>query len=216
MKNNCTHWIYLCQRIQPIIMKGYIYRPWVGARYETGFAGRKVLVLGESFYSDGSSVPSGDVTVDIISDLLDEESEFEHYKNTFTKFAKAVTGLEQLSSADKRRFWDSVAFYEYVQVPLTAARTPPSKEDFSKSEGAFFDVLEELRPDICIAWGKRLYNNLPKGGLQGPDFKAPDGKWIESWTYFLSGGKGVLIFPIAHPSSAFSPEYWNEVLSLVI
>lgn len=197
-------------------MNRCIFRPWIGAQYEKGFAGRKVLVLGESFYSDGLSTPSEDVTVEIISDLLDEDSEFEPYKNTFTKFAKAMTGLPQLTSADKRRFWESVAFYDYVQVPLSAARTSPSKEDFSKSESAFFEVLEDLKPDICIAWGSRLYNNLPKGGLQGPDFKAPDGRWIESWTYFLSDGGEVLVFPIAHPSSAFSPAYWNEVLSLVI
>ena len=44
----------------------------------------------------------------------------------------------------------------------------------------FFDTLETLRPDIMPVWGSRIYNNLPKGGMQGDDFKAPDDRWIET------------------------------------
>ena len=76
--------------------------------------------------------------------------------------------------------------------------------------------IDALRPDIVIVWGSRLYNNLPQGGLQGDDLKAPDGRWVETWRYFLSDRKEVKVVPIMHPSSSFSPEYWHQFLSAII
>lgn len=187
--------------------------PWIGTNYNRGFNGKRVLVLGESHYCADVTDFTADLTRSIIRDLYDENSEHEGYKNTYTKFVKAMTGEDTLTASDKKLFWNSVAFYNYVQVPISGARVAPTSAEFKGSRDAFFHVLEELRPDICIAWGARLYNNLPTGGQQGQDYKATDGKWIESWKYFLSDGKPVVILPITHPSAAFSPAYWHGIIS---
>jgi len=65
-------------------------------------------------------------------------------------------------------------------------------------------------------WGSRLYNNLPRGGIQGMDLRARDGRWIETWRYFLKDGAAVNVLPVMHPAADFSPEYWNQVISLVL
>ena len=193
------------------------FLPWIGKHYSTtGFAGKRILALGESHYCDKSSDAMEDITRKVIADLFDPQSEHEAYKNTYTKFAEALLGRDCLSYEDKESFWNSIAFYNYVRVPMTGARVAPSKKDFKDSEAAFFEVLETLRPDIVIVWGSRLYNNLPQGGLQGDDLRAPDGHWVETWRYFLVDRKEVKIVPIMHPSSSFSPEYWHQFLSTII
>ena len=191
--------------------------PWIGKHYSTtGFGGKRILVLGESHYCDKSSDATEDITRKVIADLFDPQSGHEAYKNTYTKFAEALLGRNCLSFEYKERFWNSIAFYNYVQVPMTGARVAPSQKDFKESEAAFFDVLETLRPDIVIVWGSRLYNNLPQGGLQGDDLRAPDGHWVETWRYFLKDGKEVKVVPIMHPSSSFSPDFWHQFLSIII
>lgn len=199
------------------IMAKINFLPWIGEHYyKTGFAGKRILVLGESHYCQNVSDASEDITRRVIMDLFDSTSEHEAYKNTYTKFAQALLGRGELSFADKELFWNSVAFYNYVQVPISGPRVAPTRENFRNSEAAFFEVIEMLRPDIIIVWGHRLYNNLPNGGLQGDDLKAPDGQWIETWRYFLSDRKEVKVIPIMHPSSFFSPEFWHKFLSVVI
>ena len=103
------------------------FQPWVGSGYERGIAGRKVLVLGESHYCARQEDDVPEVTVNVIRDLLDPESEFEAYKNTYTKFERALTGTE-LDWTGKARLWNSVVFYNYVQTPLSGPRRAPSAE----------------------------------------------------------------------------------------
>ena len=89
--------------------------PWIGKHYSTtGFAGKRILALGESHYCDKPSDVTPDITRKVIADLFDPQSEHEAYKNTYTKFAEALLGRDSLSFEDKERFWNSIAFYNYV------------------------------------------------------------------------------------------------------
>ena len=118
------------------------FLPWIGKHYSTtGFGGKRILALGESHYCEKSSDAAEDITRKVIADLFDPHSEYEAYKNTYTKFAEALLGHDCLSFEDKERFWNSIAFYNYVQVPMTGARLAPSQKDFRDSEAAFFEVL---------------------------------------------------------------------------
>ena len=187
------------------------FRPWVGSGYERGIAGRKVLVLGESHYCARPEDDVPEVTVNVIRDLLDPESEFEAYKNTYTKFERALAGTE-LDWQGKARLWNSVVFYNYVQTPLSGPRRAPSAQEFRSSETAFFEVLEHFRPDCVLVWGRRLYNALPQAGAQGEDLLLPDGGYQETWTYTLRDGYPVRLLPITHPSAGFTPSYWHEAI----
>ncbi len=109
-----------------------------------------------------------------------------------------------LSNEEKREAWNRVLFYNFVQEPLTGPRKAPTAEQFRKSDTAFFEVLETFRPDCIIAWGKRLYDNLPRCGHQLNDVMAPDGKALETWAYEMRDGHVVQVLPIMHPSAAFS------------
>ena len=194
-----------------VVLPHVHFQPWTGSAYLHGINGRKVLVLGESHYcaKPEDDVPA--VTVNVIRDLLDPDSEFEAYKNTYTKFERALAGKE-LDWSGKAELWNSVVFYNYVQVPMSGPRRAPAAAEFRASEAAFFEILEHFRPDCVIVWGSRLYNNLPQAGRQGPDLRLPDGTHRETWTYTLSGGHTVRLLPITHPSAGFTPAYWHEAI----
>ncbi len=185
------------------------FLPWVGANYTNGINGKRIMALGESHYCNHPSEAVPEITNSVILDLLNPSSDHEGYKNTYTKFERALA-LKTLSQAEKAELWNSIAFYNYVQVPMTGARVSPTKDDFVNSTEALFKVLNQHLPNILIVWGQRLYKNLPESGHQGQDLILPDGKISETWIYPLSNGHNVYILPINHPSSGFSWEYWGE------
>lgn len=196
-------------------MKNVKFLPWVGDHYLQGIPGSKVMVLGESHYCASSADAVPELTSSVILDLFDPDSEHESYKNTYTKFERALAG-KPLTFSEKRDIWNSVLFYNYVQVPISEARVSPTPQEFNSSESAFFEVLEKYQPDYILAWGSRLYNNLPKRGRQLPDLSLPSGDSFETWGYTLSSGKVVQLLSTTHPSTAFVPVYWHEVIQMFI
>lgn len=196
-------------------MKHVKFLPWVGDRYQIGWNERRILVLGESHYclSPEEAVPQ--ITNRVMTDLLDANSEHESYKNTFTKFGNALMG-KPLSFDEKKAFWHSVLFYNYVQVPLPAARIAPTEEEFAISETAFFEVFDTYHPDYIIVWGKRLYNHLPCKGYQLPDLTLSDNDDIETWAYETASSHVVQVLPITHPSAGFASDYWHEAMQAFI
>ncbi len=196
-------------------MRNVKFLPWIGAQYTKGVWGRKVMVLGESHYCASPDEATPEITRDVIKDLLDPNSEHEGYKNTYTKFERALAG-KVLTPEEKKALWDSFIFYNYVQVPISGARVSPTVQDFLSSEDAFFEVLEEYRPDRIIVWGKRLYNNLPQKGYQLLDITTATGEKIETWAYKTASGHVVQVLPITHPSAGFDWEYWHEVIKAFI
>lgn len=187
------------------------FLPWVGSQYSKGINGKKVMVLGESHYCAHESEAVAELTRIIIRDLFDTESEHESYKNTYTKFGRALFASQRYDQ-DKETAWNSVVFYNYVQVALSGARKAPTSQDFKNSESALFNLLDQYQPDCLVVWGKRLYNNLPQRGYQTDDLTLPDGVTAETWAYDLTNGHTVHLLPITHPSAGFSPEYWGETI----
>lgn len=190
-------------------MKDVKFLPFVGDNYNKGLQGKKVLVLGESHYCANASEAVPSLTQDIIKDLYDPNSEFEPYKNTYTKFAKSLVNKD-LTVKDKEEIWNKLAFYNFVQNPITGPRKPPSNQEFLDSHTAFFQVLEALQPDCILAWGSRLYDNLPDKGNQGENLTVVGDTPIETWNYTLSNGKVVKVMAVTHPSSGYSWDWWYQ------
>jgi hypothetical protein len=207
-------------------LKDVKFLPWVGDNYECGLRvdengdivfgtkdkpGKKILVLGESLYTNDPNSVKEDAICNLMKWYFDPNEEFEGWMNTYTKFIRSVAG-KAIDRSDSAIWWNHLALYEYVQEPLTGPRFSPTHEQFKCSESAFFNVIEKLKPDYIIAWGQRLYNNLPQGGEQGDDLcvnKYED--WIETWIYML-GKQKITVLPFTHPSSSFSWEYWHQFL----
>lgn len=151
------------------------FKPWVGENYENGINGKKILVLGESHHCDddkcldcGTTNTKHDCnsfTQKVILNYFsykEKKYPFDRWMNTFTKFANILNG-KKLSDPEQIDFWESVAFYNYVQKALTGPRISPTQDEFNNSLPAFHYLIENLKPDLIIIWGMRLWYNLPKG-----------------------------------------------------
>ena len=215
------------QLLQELEKEGVKFLPWIGDKYEEGIyydengerqygtdKGKKVLVLGESFYwgeeeEDSSEGEENEndasrFVIDLINGLLDDNPEYN--LRTFKRFENALTGNKE---CDRMDLWNHLVFYDYVQEPLTYPRLSPTEKQFTDSEKSFWNVIEACKPDIIIAWGLRLYNHLPQEGEQGTDIGYGDDS-IETWIYKDS----IRVIPIIHPAAPmFSIKKWNKILN---
>ena len=184
------------------------FMPFVGKQYSVGINGKKVLTLGESFYSEHPEREGRDVMSKLIEWYVEEDKyEHEGWMNTYTKYIRALAG-EEISRKNSETWWNRTALYDFVQVPMIGPRVSPTEQQFRDSDEAFFEVLELLKPDLVIAWGKRLYNNLPRVGYQGEDCMSQ-----ETWIYETRSGHQVRVLPIDHPSIAdFDWIWWHKVI----
>lgn len=186
-------------------MKNVVFDPWVGKTYENGgcFC-KKILLLGESHYGQnmGSSM-----TKDIIYD----QTYSNYTRSIYTNFERALKG-EETNPDDREKIWNSVAFYNYVQTCISKTRKSPSEEEFSDSEEAFFEVLDELEPDVVLVWGTRLWENLPNTNFEAYGDCEYKGYAYRCGSYTTNKGTKVVCYEMQHPSSGFSWSWWHNFL----
>ncbi len=151
------------------------FKPYVGSQYHKGIKGKKVLILGASFYCNKVECDFySKCTNGIIKDSSPFDDKCPVYKNeglslhdepshcvenadlsTYTRFASYIG--EVLGGVDYEEVWSTLAFTNYVQYFLDANTqgfrdTRPgdlSERDFK----AFIETVKELNPDIIVIWG---------------------------------------------------------------
>lgn len=180
------------------------FDPWVGENYECGYNGIKILVIGNSHYCSERCNCSycgvaGDFydkydycvdTTDIVSQFLDPDY-YENWMKTYHNFECALTGYE-VDSEVSNEIWNSIAFYNYLQTAVTGPYDKGRAKDYYSSRDAFWEVLEELRPDCIIFWGTRAW------------YKAPDFNGENYNCYALEDGTEISTLQIHHPSQGFN------------
>lgn len=199
-------------------MENVIFEPWVGKNYQKGLYDKKVLVIGEAHYCESPEEFERRYHGDL--DLCRKKTSFEIQENLtdeskspseYTKIVKMVLGLDSnkvLTSEEKEEFWNSIAFYNYVQNgSIVCSDNPPTKDMWDLSKKAFYSVVEDLNPDFILVLGEELWENIPgeKGTKwpEGPVIKAGDISQ-QTW-YYERNGKEIMAMPIYKPSGpAFS------------
>lgn len=199
------------------------FHPWVGKDYRTGgIFGRKILVLGESHYCSercdgcGTEKCAGcySFTEDVLKKYLNESFPRKNWMRTFVKFERSLVNHET-DWKERREIWNSLAFYNYLQVPMDDARQAGTQQQYKDAEEPFFQVLDSLKPDLMIVWGYRLWDLMPssrwKNGnsLQIEDYKVLHG------SYFTNEGTAVTTVCIYHPSAGYSWDFWYKVIQSV-
>ncbi len=198
-------------------MKHVRFEPWKGENYLTsGYNGKRILVIGESFYcSEEEAVAT--LTEKIVTDYLAiRNGEFRENKgewtNTYLKFERSLEGKETYPE-DSQRIWNSIAFYNYLQVPMSGARESCSAIDYKNAENAFFEVINDLQPDLIIVWGVgKLFNNLPEDRWTWGDLLEVDGWEIKNGYYQLDDEKQTRCIAVYHPSTGYQWDWWHKVI----
>ena len=203
-------------------MKSSFFKPYVGSKYSSeGFHGKKVLVLGASFYCVRKECP---FFLECTDEDKKDSSEFdaicpeynktEHlllsdcptYEieggNVYARFGNSMSRLFFESRISWEDFWEMVAFTNYVQFILPHWQT--YKSDVSeRDKQALIEVVDTLNPDIIIVWGC-VVNDYVKGLAYDDDVKLSTGGYLCHWNH---NGKNIAIVNPYHP---ISPIYYSN------
>ena len=205
------------------------FEPWVGKNYQTGgIFDKKILVLGESHYCGNVKCmkdcgilnsPEGgcvDFTQNMMINYLNGYTD--RWTPTFRKFERSlvneVTTLERSND-----IWNSVAFYNFLQIAMERAREGGDAKDYEVARIAFLEVINELQPDVIFTWGtSRLYYNMPgiSDGWEYGDELVIDGWKVPNGYYKLQNGKRARVIAVYHPSTGYSWDWWHKVISTEI
>lgn len=155
-------------------MNQRFFKPFVGAHFEEGIQGKKVLVVGASFYcprtdcrfyrgcTDRQTKDSSAFNAicppyaEQSMQLCDEPSyNIECQPQAYRTFAKAMS--RYTGTADYKDTWNRMAFTNYVQFFLPSdgeGYGETLQSDLSERDyAAFNETLQEMQPDVVIVWG---------------------------------------------------------------
>ncbi len=189
-------------------MKQVRISPYVGQKYQEGWNGKKILILGESHYNPNKheelNKNEGDCTRDrqqatneVIYDFVYNHNGFEGWKNTYTCFERLLTN-KALSQEERVDLWSRVVFYQFVQYFQKDPRKAPENSQFELSKEPFIEVVKTYMPDYIIVWGKRLFGHLPAlGGEEELITIKGDSLPVRKYTI---EGKIIPALAIYHPS----------------
>lgn len=197
--------------------------PWIGDTcIEKGYLGKRILILGESHYCEECDLCGNikcNITINVTRRFLDNKKgigKFEHWMRTFTRFTNVFLG-EKVDNEKLINFWNSIMFYNYVQLATSGPRISPSPEAFSSSEEAFFEILRKYQPDLIVVWGERLWGKLPKS-VNFKEDDILDNKFGKLY-YYKVLNKEIPAFKIYHPSSSYfgynATKYLKEALNRI-
>ena len=182
------------------------------------------MILGESHYCDGGCCDCGNCrlcrqyakfTQDVLRSFLDERKERQNWMRTFVKFERSLVG-KMTDGALRRKIWDSVMLYDYLQVAMPGPRKAGTSAQYKQAVNAFFEVIDKYEPEYIIVWGKRLWNNMPNERWQDGDDIVVDGNRIATGYYLLSNGKRVKVVAVYHPSGGYSRSFWHKVIKRLL
>lgn len=154
------------------------FEPWVPERYNEGINGKKILVLGASYYcnklyctyfsectdrekKDSSKFDNICPVIGQTRALHNEPSCATGEAQVYNRFAKL---FEDKLNEDEN-IWDYLAFTNYVQFFLPCEPNGDygktllsdlSERDFE----ALIEVLQLLQPDIVITWGSVILDRV--------------------------------------------------------
>lgn len=163
-------------------LKYAFFIPYKGDNYSNGINGKKVLVLGASFYCEDTlrschkyctstvkkdsskydlMCPKYEVRTDengkplrISNEPSNIDADYTAYLE-FQKLITAATGIDEM--------WKHIVFTNYIQFYLPSKDT--KKEYFTERDYlAFIEVVQhhEYDPDVIIVWGKPVREELQR------------------------------------------------------
>lgn len=192
------------------IMQVY-FQPWIGPDYNK--SAKRILVLGDSHYCGacpdcgvrGNEPFTHHDCPEFTRNRIKEYPDYRNgkgegsgwMKRTFLRFDKIFFGKEDVSPQESLSLWNSVAFYNFLQ---TAASSESSNgnytaEDYRFSAPMTDTVFRKLKPDLVIAWGRKVWYSMSWNGWEKGDVAF-------SGTYTFEDGHLVHCRGILHPSRA--------------
>lgn len=197
--------------------------PWIGSNYTKGINGKRLLLVGESHYTEDENgtfdqecyddyINDKNSTQKIIESIIDQKEERIIFKNTY----KSLLGTDDI---DKEIFWSNVSYYNFIQRPMETKKERPAPADYRHGWNVFHELLKIIKPTHCLFLGSSgsrfLYPTLSE--------KENINITIDQWDKKIGRYYGKIaqinyedattdLTFIKHPSAYFVWQEWNEYL----
>jgi hypothetical protein len=161
------------------------------------------MIVGESSYDPYATREGFDFasqTMNVGNDAIGYEEGRGYWNKSkfYTRIAR-MFGYDYRSFSQRKLFWESVVYYNFLQVVLTKAREIPPAKAWSESVSAFRETLEEHRPDFVVSFSKRMWPHIPKDS--GTALYNELGVDCRSGYIALTDGHSVRMINFLHPTS---------------
>ena len=151
--------------------------------------------------------------IQVIKDYLNPSKCSGKWANTYKKFERSLVN-EETTIEKAKEIWQSIAFFNFLQVAMTEARKSGTPEDYMEGQKAFLEVVDKLQPDLIIVWGVgKLYEYLPgikDGWIWGDKLKVDE--YDVKNGYYQRKGKKSRVIAVYHPSTGYQWDWWHKVI----
>lgn len=196
--------------------------PWIGSGYAS--APKRVLFMGDSHYTiDGNTkefcqeeydrcISDKEYTRGIIGCEIGSPGSWPFHKYLEKTF------LDE-ANMNVEAFWNKVASYNFIQEPMKSINEKPSHADYETAWKCFADVIQIIKPNVCIFFGlrnKEGINILDEKNVKY-SIKYFDTKVNNSWPMVgdlkFENGYKLPFYMIHHTSRFYSPQLWHNFLN---
>ena len=196
--------------------------PWIGSGYAS--APKRVLIMGDSHYTiDGNTkefcqeeydrcISDKEYTRGIIGCEIGSPGSWPFHKYLEKTF------LDE-ANMNVEAFWNKVASYNFIQEPMKSINEKPSHADCETAWKCFADVIQIIKPNVCIFFGlrnKEGINILDEKNVKY-SIKYFDTKVNNSWPMVgdlkFEDGYKLPFYMIHHTSRFYSPQLWHDFLN---
>lgn len=189
-----------------------LIHPRVGSEYsKSGLRGHKIMILGESSYHPNSAYDLPNQTINVGNDAIgyDQGRGYWNKSRFYTRISR-IFGYEAQSYERRQEFWNSVIYYNFLQVVLTKSREHPPTESWTDAKPAFLETIDEYRPEFVVSFSKRMWGYLPKEN----SCVVSNTLGVQCWSAELDvGGFSTKLYGFLHPTAPRF--YWQPVGELL-
>lgn len=194
------------------------YLPWVGRNFVESH--QKLMILAESVYDwkPGSDQSKTSLSNNKFVRNCVKEHGLNHTLSYQMKTSPLYRNVErmlenqdQVSNGVREEIWESVAFHQYVQRPMSNRSERPNKNDYVTGASIIKELLNILNPDILLLLGSdynksRAIQDEVNGVFHTVDQKV--GRYWGRRILFEHEGDRKMLIAVKHPSSHFSWSGW--------
>ena len=196
--------------------------PWIGSDYAS--APKRVLIIGDSHYTIDRNtkefcqeeydrcISDKEYTRGIIGCEIGSPGSWSFHKYLEKTF------LDE-ANMNVEAFWNKVASYNFIQEPMKSINEKPSHADCETAWKCFADVIQIIKPNVCIFFGlrnKEGINILDEKNVKY-SIKYFDAKVNNSWPMVgdlkFEDGYKLPFYMIHHTSRFYSPQLWHDFLN---
>ena len=133
------------------------FLPYVGDGYAD--ASPRILMLGEANHGTAPDGADRTYTDGVVRRALQDAAEGNgsHWVRYIRNISAMLTGN---AYGGPNAVWDTVAygvFFQHMETEAHRNRTRATPEEIALGRGAFFAMLDVLKPDFVIVWGLTLF-----------------------------------------------------------